>query len=542
MLLLFRAPSPIHLAARLSTTASPALGFDPSSRLHSRAATFLHRPPTAHFDPRSGFRSLFTVSSALELAGLFHPAATSRVLCRSGASLPAQPPFLFGRSLPPCRCCIAARRARSDFRRLALTATNDASRLRGFDPRRAAFLGFGYSPHPRPLPSSDSFSSRLTHSTWCRLSPPPPALVVRKLGLSIARASLRSTGRSLTSQLSDRARCGHPRSSSFTRCRACGSPLGGRARAHRPVLPSCAPFGHHGRGPLWRAPRGAGGEACVVAAPPDAFASSEAVRATATRSSCDDRGRSLPRSEPPCSWIAPQGTSCSTRGCAGARGCFAASAFSGVARFAARAPLSTLAVASSCDARGRASRSVASGVALRGRGSLASFDAGSHDRLRAHRSRIRACGARGYLSVIALRCSRAHLSVIACAACASALSSHDRSLSADALRHRSIARDVLTRRAAPTFSCAFGRGHLAVLAIDCGRRRFDLSFCFRGGRDPDVFGCGHPLAKTSPAVPGAIDCLHLAMLAVGRSRGRGSACSGSRSGACTLRCSRSSAC
>jgi hypothetical protein len=134
--------------------------------------------------------------------------------------------------------------------------------------------------------------------------------------------------------------------------------------------------------------------------------------------------------EPTCSWIAPQGTSCFLRGCAGARGCFAASAFSGVARFAARAPLSTLAVASSCDARGRASRSVASGVALRGRGSLASFDVGSHDRLRAHRSRIRAC------------CSRGHLAVIACAACASALSSHDRSCSLAAPPRRLLALSV----------------------------------------------------------------------------------------------------
>jgi len=69
---------------------------------------FFAEPPTLHFAPSSGFRSLSTVSSALELAGLFHPAATSRVLFRSGASLPPQPPFLIGRSLPPCRCCIAA--------------------------------------------------------------------------------------------------------------------------------------------------------------------------------------------------------------------------------------------------------------------------------------------------------------------------------------------------------------------------------------------------------------------------------------------------
>jgi len=69
---------------------------------------FFAEPPTLHFDPSSGFHNLPTVSSAHELAGLFHPAATSRVQFRSGASLPPQPPFLIGRSLPPCRCFLAA--------------------------------------------------------------------------------------------------------------------------------------------------------------------------------------------------------------------------------------------------------------------------------------------------------------------------------------------------------------------------------------------------------------------------------------------------
>jgi len=69
---------------------------------------FFAEPPALHFAPSSGFHSLSTVCSALELAGLFHPAATSRVIFRSGASLPPQPPFLIGRSFPPCHCCIAA--------------------------------------------------------------------------------------------------------------------------------------------------------------------------------------------------------------------------------------------------------------------------------------------------------------------------------------------------------------------------------------------------------------------------------------------------
>jgi len=54
----------------------------------------------------------------------FTPRTRSRVYCTpqprpgshcSGASLPARPPFLVGRSLPPCRCCIAASTLASAF-------------------------------------------------------------------------------------------------------------------------------------------------------------------------------------------------------------------------------------------------------------------------------------------------------------------------------------------------------------------------------------------------------------------------------------------
>jgi len=44
---------------------------------------------------------------------------------------------------------------RSDFRRLACKSTRDASRLRGLHLRQAAFLESGYSPRPKPLPSSN---------------------------------------------------------------------------------------------------------------------------------------------------------------------------------------------------------------------------------------------------------------------------------------------------------------------------------------------------------------------------------------------------
>lgn len=44
---------------------------------------------------------------------------------------------------------------RSDFHRLAYESTCKASQLRGFYLRQAAFLRSGYSPRPKPLPSSN---------------------------------------------------------------------------------------------------------------------------------------------------------------------------------------------------------------------------------------------------------------------------------------------------------------------------------------------------------------------------------------------------
>jgi hypothetical protein len=100
----------VHLAAHLSMFGFTCLWVSfPPRDITRKQLRFFAELPTLHFVPSSGFHSLATASSALELAGLFHPAATSRVIFRSGASLPPQPPFLIGRSLPPCRCCFAAR-------------------------------------------------------------------------------------------------------------------------------------------------------------------------------------------------------------------------------------------------------------------------------------------------------------------------------------------------------------------------------------------------------------------------------------------------
>jgi len=68
---------------------------------------------------------------------------------RSGASLPAQPPFLFGRSCPR-----AVAPPHAD--RLAPAAAHLGPRLRGLHPRETAFVQHSYSPRCTPLPSSGS--------------------------------------------------------------------------------------------------------------------------------------------------------------------------------------------------------------------------------------------------------------------------------------------------------------------------------------------------------------------------------------------------
>jgi len=162
--LLLGAPSRIHLAGDLSIPASPRpwvsfpLRDITRARRHKRSELPAHR-----FAPSSGFRSLPTVYSAPELAGLFHPAATFRDPLVQGPSLPAQPPFLVGRSMPPGRWDTTALRPKrlAPFRSASAC---DASRLRGFHLHEAAFRKSGYSPRSRPLPSSSFCSSRSSFS------------------------------------------------------------------------------------------------------------------------------------------------------------------------------------------------------------------------------------------------------------------------------------------------------------------------------------------------------------------------------------------
>jgi hypothetical protein len=172
--LLFRVPSFVHLAAHLAMFGftCPWVSFPLRDITRARLRLFAE-PPTLHFGPSAGFRNLSTASSALELTGLFHPAATSRVRSSFRGFSPAAATFPLRKELASLPLFHRCSYPSSDFRRLPCTSTNDASRLRGFSPRQAAFLRSGYSPRPKPLPSSNS-----TLLQVLALSTPASALTV----------------------------------------------------------------------------------------------------------------------------------------------------------------------------------------------------------------------------------------------------------------------------------------------------------------------------------------------------------------------------
>jgi len=66
----------------------------------TRARRLLTKLPKPRFAPSAGFLNLSTVCSALELAGLFHPAATSRVSLVQGFFLPRSHPPSSGGACP----------------------------------------------------------------------------------------------------------------------------------------------------------------------------------------------------------------------------------------------------------------------------------------------------------------------------------------------------------------------------------------------------------------------------------------------------------
>jgi hypothetical protein len=65
------------------------------------AVHFARGLPNPHYVPPSGFLNLSTACSGPGFAGLFHPATTSRVLSRPGASRLLQPRRLIGDPCPP---------------------------------------------------------------------------------------------------------------------------------------------------------------------------------------------------------------------------------------------------------------------------------------------------------------------------------------------------------------------------------------------------------------------------------------------------------
>jgi len=121
------------------------LGFQPSSRHHRFASTTAGASQATCYVPSSGFLNLSTVCSAKRPTGLFHPAATSRVLARSGASPLVQPFFPHREELPPCRSSRPSSPAETGCQ-------SNAPRLRGFSPHEVALSPGLVLPAPRPAP------------------------------------------------------------------------------------------------------------------------------------------------------------------------------------------------------------------------------------------------------------------------------------------------------------------------------------------------------------------------------------------------------
>jgi len=87
----------VHLS--MSSFTCPWVSF-PLRDITRAQLRFFAEHPRLHFVPSSGFHNLSTVSSALELAGLFHPAATSRVRAVQGLLSPRSHPPSSGGACP----------------------------------------------------------------------------------------------------------------------------------------------------------------------------------------------------------------------------------------------------------------------------------------------------------------------------------------------------------------------------------------------------------------------------------------------------------
>lgn len=126
----------------------------------SKASTRAGVSQVSRFVPSSGFRNLSTACSALDFAGLLHPATTSRVVPFRGFSRSTAVPTR-RRSVPPCRCRPNTRRPKP----AAMLERLDFEALLR-EPMRSLGLGFslplGRSPLRVPPPSGSA------HPPWNR--------------------------------------------------------------------------------------------------------------------------------------------------------------------------------------------------------------------------------------------------------------------------------------------------------------------------------------------------------------------------------------
>jgi len=167
----FRVAAPLQSSFAFDSRPRP-LGPEPPARVpcliaaSPAASTVVGRFHAPDLVPSSGFRSLSTAFSATGFAGLFHPAATSRLTDHSGASLPVQPSSLTRGS---CPLAVVAGTLTDSHRSPRTTAS--ASRPRSA--RSSVLDGTGVI-HPAGRSPPWFHSSRLWPRTVCPSSSGPP--------------------------------------------------------------------------------------------------------------------------------------------------------------------------------------------------------------------------------------------------------------------------------------------------------------------------------------------------------------------------------
>jgi hypothetical protein len=162
------------------------LGFLALFATSLRRSHFSQGLPRPRYGPPTGFLNLSTVCSAPKLAGLFHPAATSRISLVQGLLSPRSHP---SSSEGACPQVVVPKATHP----LAQAATAPGPRLRGLHPREAAFSSPQLFTTQSAAPLFEFFSSRLSHSPrWAPAYPEPSALDVSSRNLRL-RVRLETT-------------------------------------------------------------------------------------------------------------------------------------------------------------------------------------------------------------------------------------------------------------------------------------------------------------------------------------------------------------